>query len=401
MRPFDPPFSLLLALRLLRSTRRDAFASFLSAVASGGIALGVAALTLALALLSGFQRALSDEVLARTPGIELTFPAAAGVEAPAAEAEVRAWLVGQPEVVVVQATQRGRGWLVSGARVQPVEVVGFEGELPSFFPAASERAPGLYLPDAWARAWGFALGEDLEVVAPRPTLGPLGPQPRSRRLPLVGTYATGRTDRSARIAVPLATAQALFGSGDRQLTVTTRDLGAALVLAPRLEAELGRRGLAATVRTWEQLNRPLLFALRLEKTMTFVAVSLITLVASLALVGGLALVIANKRVELGMLRAMGATAGMLRRAFLYLGAMLAGGGALVGGVGGVTTAVLLDRTAAVPLPGGAYFLDHVPFLVRPLDLLAVVMTTLGLALLCTSYGAQRAAALEPVAAMRR
>jgi|CXWL01.1.fsa_nt_gi lipoprotein-releasing system permease protein len=388
-------FPLLLARRYLRSTRRDAFASFLSAVAAGGIALGVAALVLVLGALAGFQRALKGEVLARTPAIEVELPATTDA---AARASLAQRLAALPGVTGVQEVVRGRGWLLAGSRAQPAELVGYAGELPRFFPAPISRAPGLYIGERLATAWGLDPGATLEVVSPRSTLGPLGPQPRSRRLLLVGTFHSGRTEQETRIALPMDAAVALLGDAGRRLVVDTVDLDRALRVAADLPAILPA---GAVVRSWQELNRPLFFALALEKTMAFLAVALIVLVAALALVSDLALIIANKRAELGILAAMGATPRMLRRAFLWLGAALGIGGALGGGVVGVAAAWVLDRYQVLPLPGDAYFLQHVPFAVEGRDLLAVLGVTLTLTLLCAAWGADRVTVLDPVEALRR
>lgn len=391
----SPSFALLLASRYLRSTRRDAFASFLSAVAAGGIALGVAALILVLGALAGFQRALKNEVLARTPPIEVELPAGVDGAGRAAVAErVRA----VPGVTGVQAVVHGRGWLLDGPRAQPAELVGYEGELPAFFPQSFGRASGLYIGQRLAAAWGLEPGSTVEVVSSRPTLGPLGPQPRSRRLIMVGTFTSGRTEQENRVALPFADAVGLIGTGGVRLVVSAASLDAALVAASALAPALPP---GSVVRTWQELNRPLFFALALEKTMAFVAVALIVLVAALALVSDLALIIANKRPELGMLSAMGATPRTLRHAFLWLGAALAGGGAVAGGIVGVVAATLMDRYEVVPLPGEAYFLQHVPFAVEGSDLLAVVGVTLVLTLACAAWGAGRVTALDPLEALRR
>jgi lipoprotein-releasing system permease protein len=133
--------------------------------------------------------------------------------------------------------------------------------------------------------------------------------------------------------------------------------------------------------------------------MTFVAVALIVLVAALALVADLALVIASKRAEIGMLGAMGATPAALARAFLLLGAMLAGIGLAAGVALGAGGAVVLDRWRLIALPGQVYIFDHVPFLVRGGDVAAVAGLTLALALAFSLYAARRAAAIDPVAAL--
>ncbi|HVR99252.1 MAG TPA: FtsX-like permease family protein [Thermoanaerobaculia bacterium] len=385
------PFPVLLALRYLRSTRRDAFASFLSAVAAGGTALGVAALILSLAVISGFQDALRSELLGRTPQIQVELPPDA--DATAARDAVRK----VPGVAAAQVQVRGGGWVVDGDKVQPVVLVGFEGTVPPSFPGAAGRPEGLYIPTAVATRWGMTPGKTVEVVSPRPTLSPFGPQPRVRSLRIAGTYESGRTqEERERVALPLAVAETLLGARDRQLTVEAADLDAALDVAGRLAPALPA---GSVVRTWQDLNRPLLFALRLEKALLFVAVSLIVLVAALALVANLALIISSKRPEIGMLSTMGATPAALRNTFLLLGGLVAGIGTLAGLVLGVGGAFVLDRYHLLPVPGRVYFLDYVPFLVQPGDLVLVLLITFALALASSFYAAQRAAALDPVEAL--
>jgi lipoprotein-releasing system permease protein len=387
------PFPALLALRYLRSTRRDAFASFLSAVAAGGLALGVAALIVALAVISGFQSALRSELLGRTPQIEVELPPDANAGA------ARQAVLGVEGVVSAQILVRGGGWLVDGGKVVAVELVGFEGKVPQSFPGAAGRDEGLYVPSTLAARWGLSPGRTLEVISPRPTLSPLGPQPRVRSVPLAGTYEAGRTqEEKERAALPRKIAETLLGSTNRRIDVAAADLDAALEVADRLPAALPE---GSVVRTWKDLNRPLFFALRLEKLVTFVAVSLIVLVAGLALMADLALIISNKRPEIGMLGTMGATPAALRQAFVLLGGLVAGIGVLVGTLLGVGGAWLLDRYRVVQIPGRVYFLDYVPFLVQPEDLVLVLGLTFLLAVAFALYAAQRAAALDPVEAMRR
>jgi lipoprotein-releasing system permease protein len=193
-------------------------------------------------------------------------------------------------------------------------------------------------------------------------------------------------------------AETLLGSSARQIVASAADLDAALDVAERLPAVLPA---GSEVRTWKDLNRPLLFALRLEKALMFVAVSLIVLVASLALVADLALIISNKRPEIGMLGTMGATPGALRNAFLLLGGFVSGLGLAVGTLLGAGGAWVLDHYHLLPVPGRVYFLDYVPFQVQGADLALVLLLTFVLAFASAFYAAQRAASLDPVEALRR
>ena len=183
-------------------------------------------------------------------------------------------------------------------------MVGFEGELPGEFPGATDRRPGLYVSNRLAETWGLEPGEIVEVASSRPTLTPFGPQPRVRRLPVTGIFAAGRSEQHERLALPLDEAQILLGSTASNLVIRTTDLKTALRVADRLAATLPA---GSTVRTWRDLNRPLFFALRLEKTLMFIAVFLIVVVAAMALVSDLMLIQASKRPEIGMLGAMGAS----------------------------------------------------------------------------------------------
>ena len=399
------PLSAVLALRYLRSTRRDAFTTFLSAVAVAAITVGVAALILSLAALSGFQHVLRSEILAETPDLEIELPEGLGAQQVERVVEaVRA--VGGVEDV--RQVVRGRGWLLASGRVMPAEVVGFTGALPPAFPGAVAAEPGpsrdaeggrgLWLSRTLVGSWLLEPGDVVEVVSPRPTLTPMGPRPRVRSVPLAGTFEGGRTAERERAAVPLEVAESLFGPGRRRLLVAAGGPEGALAVAGRLR---GAVPAGAEVSTWRDLNRPLFFALRLERVFLFLGVSLIVLVAALALLADLALIIANKRRDMGMLLTMGATPERLRRAFLTLGALLASAGTALGAAAGLGLAWIFDRSRLLRLPGEVFFVEYVPFLVRPRDLASIVALTLTLALAASLYGAHRAAALDPVEALRR
>ncbi len=387
------PVELALALRWLRSTRKDAFTSFLSAVAAGGIGLGVAALVLALAALSGMQRLLRAEILTRTPALEIRLPA--GTD----HLEVERTISREPEVRAVQTVLRGSGWVVAGGTALAVELFGHEGAVPASFPDAAGAPPGLYLSAAQAARLGLEPGAIVDLAAPRPTLTPLGPQPRLLSMRLAGTYRPARTDEIAQAALPLERAEILLG-GDRArvLQVTTGDLDGALGLAGRLTASLPA---GTAIATWQDLNRPLFFALRLEKTVMFLAVSLVVAVAAIALFSDLSLVASTKRRELGVLAAVGVDARGVRATFLWLGLLLSGLGAAAGAVLGCSAALVLDRYRLLELPAGVLLFDHLPFDLRALDVAAVLAITLALAAICSGLAAVRAARLDPVEALRR
>jgi lipoprotein-releasing system permease protein len=199
------------------------------------------------------------------------------------------------------------------------------------------------------------------------------------------------------VALPLASAERLFGSRGSRIELMTASLEAGLEVADRVAATLPA---GSRVRTWQELNRALFFALKLEKMLMFAAVFLIVPVAAMSLITVLALLISSKRGEIGMLQAMGATPGELRRVFLILGGLLGTLGLALGGTLGVGGAWLCDRYHLISPPGDIYFLDHIPFLVETSDLLVIFSATIVLIVTSTLYAARRAAALRPVEAFR-
>ncbi|MCP4201383.1 MAG: FtsX-like permease family protein [bacterium] len=386
------PLPVVLAVRYLKSGRKDSFVTFLSAVAAGGIAVGVAALILALSALAGFQSALRREILLRTPEIEIEVPDRV------AAAALQGRLLAMSEVRSAQITARGAGWIAHRGSIRPVAMLGYEGPVPVIFPGAEGRPNGLYVPDSLADAWILEPGEVVEIASSRPTLTPLGPQPRVVRLAVTDSFDSGVTEQRNRIALPLAAAEALLGRSEYRVLVETGDLSSALSLVARLRVE---NESALRMSSWQDLNQALFFALRLEKTLMFLAVLLIVLVAALALVSDIHLIVASKRREIGILGAMGATRRTITRSFVLLGGALGLAGVAVGGSVGALLAWLLGRYQLLRLPASVYFLDHVPFEVEPGDVFLVMASALAIAALAAALGSRSAASLRPVEVLHR
>jgi lipoprotein-releasing system permease protein len=386
---------MLVALRYARSARREASVRFLSSVTVYGVALGVAALVLAVSALSGFQATLLQEVLARSPRLQVRLPEEGERE------EVRRLVSSVGGVEATQVVLTGNGWLVRDGRLTGGEVLGFEREVPAWFPgAAGGPISGVVLPSELAQRWGLTPGDTIRLVSPRPTLTPLSRQmPRSRQLTIDALWDAGRSqDHDGRVAIPLEVAERLFWKSDVRLDVqiaTERVDGAAAELRALLPA-------ANEVVTYRDLNRALFFALRLEKVLMFVGVFLIVLVASQTLVSSLALVVASKRRELGVLGALGVGPKDLRRSIVLLGGVLAGMGLFLGAVLGCSAALLLDYFRLLQLPADVYVVDFVPFLLRPIqDLAPIFGATVLLAWISARSAGREVGRLEPAEALRR
>ena len=395
-----------IAVRYFRSTRADAHIRVLSTLTAGGLAVGTAALVLALAALAGFQNLLLEDLARHTPALQIEFgggsvpgsalQGAATADAVRGLAELAAATNG---VAGVQELLYARGWLADDDRPFAVEVLGYEKAPPLWIPVQSDATSGLIVPASVSLRMGLAVGDMVRVVSPRPGLTPVGPRPRIRMLPVDLIYMSDRADDTDDpVLLPLEQASALFARGDRRLDLT---------LAPEADPEqVGdflRRGIdpsVATVTTWRQANRALLFVLRLEKGLVFSAVALIVAVASFALLAALSMVLSSKRAEVGVLAAMGAPPARLQWVFLLLGALLSVGGAGFGGAAGAGLAAFLDRYRLISTPSDVYVVDYVPFLVRGTDVFVVLVVTVLFTAAAAVIGARKASLLRPVEAMR-
>jgi len=386
------------ALRYFRSTRADAHIRVLSSLTAGGLAVGTAALVLALAALSGFQNHLLRDLAQHTPTLQVELggrvDSATGSAASIVD-RVRA----TQGVLTAQELLYARGWLVDRRGVVAVEVVGYEKAPPAWIPVEAAAAPGLIVPLQVALRMGLTVGGSARVASPRSSLTPVGPRPRVRTLPVAAIYDAERAGyEDLPVLLPLEQAAALFAGGDRRLDLTLAPAADPEEVAADLRAAIAPA--EGSVATWRQANRALLFVLRLEKGLVFSAVALIVAVAAFALLASLSLVLSSKRSEVGVLAAMGVPPARLRGIFLTLGVLLSVGGAGVGVLVGAGVALFLDSFRVLSLPSDVYIVDYVPFLVREEDLFVVAFSTILFTGAASLLSARKASRLDPVEAMR-
>ena len=267
-----------IAARYLRSSRRDASILFLSRMTAAGIALGVAALVLAMAGLAGLQSRLLDDARRRTPDLQVLIADGEATQGRLLRDEIAAL----EEVQSVRELHVGQGWLRIGDSLEPVEVVGFEGPAPYWMPEPSvavDTLDGVLLPRRIVSRLGLSTGSVVELVSPRQRLGPLGPQPSTSYQRVLGTYDSGKDEtRRQQAAVSVEVARRLFGDHSVTLDVVGGEgVGERRVVEAVLSVVAGRGELVR----WQDRNRGLLFVLRLEKTLVFLAVALIVLVGEL------------------------------------------------------------------------------------------------------------------------
>ncbi|MBC7365093.1 MAG: ABC transporter permease, partial [Candidatus Aminicenantes bacterium] len=202
---------------------------------------------------------------------------------------------------------------------------------------------------------------------------------------------------TAVISLPLA--QKLFNLGERisYLQVRIKDIFEAEKVAEKINRQ-GHPGIYVT--TWMELNRSLFSALKLEKTLLFLTISLIVLVAALNIIAGLVLMVMEKTRDIGILMAMGATSRNIKKIFLLQGTIIGVVGTALGVALGLLWCWLANTFKLIKVPVDIYQISYVPFHPRVLDLTLVVLVTLGITFISTIFPSRRAAKIDPVMALK-
>ncbi len=389
-------FESFVALRYLAASRKNAHVALISTISVLGLAVGVAALIISLALLSGFQDRIRLQMAERTPHVSVSPTRGDRLADPEA---VRRVLRALPGVVSVEPAIEGRGWLADarGGSLLPIR---YRNLPPDFgLPAADEPAPPARISASGAARLDARVGTLLRVLSSRTRLSPIGPIPVETVVRVAEIRRSSALEKTADLEIPEATARLLSGvaTGARTYEARLRDPRQAESAARAAASALGS---AYRVQTWRDLNAALAFALRLEKAVIFATVALVIVVAALNIVSNIALLVVEKKRDLGVLTSMGARPGSLARIYLTLGAAIGGLGTGAGIVVGVAVSEALDRFRLVPLPADVYLLSHVPFAVHPREVALVAVFSFATAVAAAVLPARAAARLAPGEAVR-
>lgn len=422
------PYELFIGLRYLRSRRPSALVSFITVISTVGVALGVLALIVVIAVMSGFERELREKILG-TKSHVLVLKAGDGMlHEPARIVQtVRA----VPGVAAASPFTLHQVMLVSARGVAGAVLQGIDpaskgevgdlakalrqGSLRDLAPAPvagpDREAPldGILLGRTLAFTLGVTVGEPVTVLSPLGGgISPLGVTPRLKRFRVAGVFSVGMHEYDSGLAyVAIPAAQQFFRLGEAVTGVEVRlhDFWRAGEVAEAIQERLGPPHYA---RTWMQMYQPLFSALRLEKVTMFVILVMIVVVASFGIVSTLSMAVVEKRKEIAILKAMGATAGSILKIFLVKGLVIGLAGTALGVVGGLSITYNLDPIVAFlerllgvrAFPAEVYFLDRLPHQVNPGDLGTILICSLAIAFLATVYPALQASRLDPVEAMR-
>ncbi len=413
-------YPLFIGLRYLRAKRREGFISLITAIATAGVAVGVMTLNVVLAVMTGFEEDLRDRILAFTPHVLVTGYGASVPDDPTLVTRLRA----VPQVIVAEPYVQGQAMLSSAANVAGIMLRGVEpvpggaidfarhlrtGRIEDLAAThqvtrdatgATVMLPGIILGKELARQLDVQRGDPVNLVSPVAIPTAVGPVPKVKRFAVVGLFDAGMVEYDSALAyIALADAQRFFDLGDAitGVEVRTADLERADVVAGAIARAAG---FPYRVRDWKEMNHNLFSAIKLEKTVYFIVLLLIVLVAAFNIVATLVMVVMEKRKDIAVLKSMGATRAGIARIFIYKGLVIGAVGTVAGSALGLALCELLRRYAFVTLPKDVFYVSTLPVKIYPEYFALVVVVSLAICLFATLYPARQASRLVPAEAIR-
>ena len=403
-------FELFVALRYLFARRKQAFISLISLISTLGVAVGVMALVIALALMTGLQGELRDRILGSTAHVYVW--KTGGIEDYQAEvARLRAveGVVGAGPAVLGKAlisTDRADAF-ISLKGVNPVLEAGVtdiqramqSGSIAALTPVSDEEPPGILLGRNLAAQLGVDTGDMVTLLTPQGTLSPMGMIPRTRRARVAGVYALGLYEFDSEFGfVSLEFGQRLLGKAAPDLIeLRVADIDRAPAISARVTRQLGGEYVS---QDWTTMNQSLFAALWMEKMAISITIGLIVMVAALNIVATLVLLVMEKSRDIAILKTMGASSARIMTIFMLQGLVIGVVGTAVGAACGLALCRVLDRYRLIQIPMDVYQVFYVPFVIRPLDFAIVIASAILICFLATLYPSRQASRLDPVQALR-
>ncbi len=266
---------------------------------------------------------------------------------------------------------------------------------------ASDRVSrGIFVGAQLADSMNLQVGDEIQLVAPMGDLGPTGPMPKSRPFLVAGVFQSGMYEYDSKyVYVPIGEAQRFFGVADvaSQIAVRAPNLDRATAVATEL-----RRLLPADLRIqdWQSINKNLFAALKLEKVMMFVMLSLAILVASFSIISTLTLMVFEKHKQIAVLKALGASDAAVRRIFQLQGVLIGVAGAVTGSILAVALCLLVRYVIPFPVPKEVFYISRMPVAMSAVEFLYVGAAAVAVATLSTAYPSRIASRLRPADGLR-
>lgn len=408
-----------IGLRYLKAKRKQTFISIITLISIVGFALGVWALIVVLAVMSGFEKTLKEKILGTQAHLVVLKTNQEGMdryEEVVKEVEqVKGVVSATPFIlsqVMLSSESNVFGVVLNG--IDP-DRVGKVIELARNMKAgrlqdlkAEGDSPGIILGVELAKRLGVSLNDAIQVISPLGTMTPMGMMPKMKRFRVMGIFYSGMYDFDNTLAYTSVVSAQKFLNMDSRVTgieIKTSDVYKVKKIGKEIRQKLG---FPFWTRDWMEMNRNLFSALKLEKVAMFIILVLIVLVAAFNIISTLIMVVMEKNKDIAILKSMGAPSKGILRIFIIEGGVIGVVGTFFGTVVGLATALNLEKVSGFVenlfgfkiLPSDVYYIDKLPSQVNPLDIGLIVMTAILISLLATLYPSWRASKLDPAEALR-
>jgi lipoprotein-releasing system permease protein len=406
----DLPFELFVAIRYLLAKRRQALISLISFISIIGVGVGVMAVLIALALMTGLQGELRDRIVGSAAHVYVH-----KVNGIANADEEMKKLLAVPRVIGAAPVLLGKGIVTSGAdRQEVIELKGVipdrertvtrldrsmqSGTLDALKPGA-DGVDGIILGRDLATALDVSLNDTVRVITPQGTMTPFGPINRPRLFRVVGIFALGlyQFDRSYGFVHMDVAKRILDREAPDFIELRVDDMFAAQEVSDDIPDALGVDYIS---QDWADMNSSLFSALWIEKVAIALTIGLIVLVAALNIIASLVLLVMEKSRDIAILKTMGSSAKSIRRIFMMQGLIIGLIGTSAGAIGGGALIYVLDRYQLIKVPIDVYQISHVPFSLLLSDFVIVVASAVLICFVATIYPSRQAAKLDPAQALR-
>jgi lipoprotein-releasing system permease protein len=421
-------FELFISLRYLRAKRKQIFVSIITFLSIAGIFLGVAALIIVLAVMNGFENDLRNKILGINSHIVLMKYSGTMNDHQKVMneiADVDGVVASTPFIYSQAMLKNGshtsgvvlRGMSVDNAfkvinlgKMQEGNIDYLSEKHRSALNLGKDTSmlPGIVVGKELAKNMGLFLFETVNIISPMGVSTPMGMVPKMKKFVVVGVFDSGFYEYDSTLAyISLKDCQEFLNLGEQVtgLEIKVNDIYKANLIAKSIEKKLG---FPFWGRHWMEMNKNLFSALKLEKRVMFIILSLIVLVAAFNIICTLIMIVMEKSKDIAILKSMGATSKSIMKIFIYQGITIGAIGTLLGCIGGLTVAFNLEKLSVFIenlfgfkiLPGDVYYLNQLPSQVNFSDVLIIIIGTMLICFLSTIYPSRRASKLDPSEALR-
>jgi lipoprotein-releasing system permease protein len=410
-----------IGLRYLKAKRKQTFISIITVISIAGVLVGVMALIVVLAVMSGFEKTLKEKILGTQAHLHLLKATQEGldqyqevtrrVEETKGVASAAPFIISQ---VMLSSESNVFGVVLKGidpdrvGRVTELANNLKAGRLEDLKGGKEGDPPGIILGIELAKHLSVSLNDSIQVISPLGTVTPMGMMPKMKRFRVRGIFYSGMYEFDNTMAyVSLESAQKFFSMGDRVtgIEIKTNDIYKVKEIGREIRRKMG---FPFWTKDWMEMNRNLFSALRLEKIAMFIILVLIVLVAAFNIISTLIMVVMEKNKDIAILKSMGASSSSILKIFTIEGGVIGVVGTLLGTILGLGAAFNLETITDFAerlfgfkiLSSDVYYIDKLPSQVNPMDVILIVLTAVLISLLATLYPAWRASKLDPAEALR-